>query len=196
MIKPSVLSDTLKRLPVDFNTDSIRIDLQKPINSIKPILAIPYTLWEIAGLVLIILVVLSLTGLLIFKTVKSSRKNQLSNLATYSLAGAMRELDELTKDFKNNKVEANWFYAETSRIIRTSIKMQLQINAPYLTSQQLLLALSQGKPLINQDSVMKLFNEADLVKFANFKPEKATALRFSSLATEIMTEINKLPVNS
>src|SRR5262249_39306634 len=102
------------------------------------------------------------------------------------LESALVALQRLRED--NPPVEE--FYTRLSDIVRQYLERQLGLHAPERTTEEFLYEVSQGTRLVQEhkDLLGAFLVEADLVKFARFRPEQADCLRAFAAAEKFVRE--------
>lgn len=191
------LTDSLK---IDVNTVAVDT-LKQPLYEIKAIQKEPKTfedykeyVWWGLGLLLAIILI----GLLIRYILRNrATEDSESYIPAYDLA--LKRLSELDEKqlWQQNKIKQ--YYIELTDIVRTYIERELKVPALESTTDELLTYLedfntsstSLNIPKEAVDKLNKLLKEADLVKFAKFKP-LANEIELRRKDTDgILTEIHK-----
>lgn len=203
-----------------YKTDSLFIDvstvqvdtLKQPLFPIKAIQSQPLDIKDYAKNYWYILPILLVLGFLIwyfFIRKKETEAEKIAKLTPFEQAKL--QMDNLDKKllWQNNKTKQ--YYTELTAIVRIFIEKELKIPALENTSNELVRAIkkinNENKLEIPKKSIIKLkslLNEADLVKFAKFKPmaneiEKHRKdadvlledLKLNEIIEEIGGEINK-----
>lgn len=159
--------------PIMLKFSTIPIDTADTIKDIKPPLEVPYTFEEflpyIIGLILLALIIY-----LIIYFLKRRKPKQLIQDYDPKIPPHIIALDELRKlnDEKLwQKGEIKLYYTKLTDIIRTYIERRFNIMALEMTSDEILRELEK----LNLDngiieSSRKMYQIADLVKFAKFIP--------------------------
>ena len=170
----------------EYLTDSLLIDvntvavdtLKQPMHTIKAIQNEPYTfddfknyLWWLLGALLLIAIVLYF----VFRKKETIEEIE-AKIPPYQLA--LKRLNELDEKQLWQKNKIKQYYVELTDIVRTYIERELKIPALESTTDELLETIkdfntsssSLNIPQETVDKLNKLLKEADLVKFAKFKP--------------------------
>lgn len=170
------LTDSLK---IDVNTVAVDT-LKQPLYEIKAIQNEPYTfedykkyIWWGLGVLLAIILI----GLLIRYFLRNRKSDEKETLIPpYELA--LKRLSELDEKQLWQKNRIKQYYVELTDIVRTYIERELKVPALESTTDELLTSIedfnmsssSLNIPKETIDKLNKLLKEADLVKFAKFKP--------------------------
>lgn len=190
------LTDSLK---IDVNTVAVDT-LKQPLYEIKAIQNEPKTfedykeyLWWGLGVLLAIILI----GLLIRYFLRNrASEDEESLIPPYELA--LKRLGELDEKQLWQKNKIKQYYVELTNIVRTYIERELKVPALESTTDELLTSLedfnmassSLNIPQETVDKLNKLLKEADLVKFAKFKPLANEIELRRKDADEIVTEIH------
>lgn len=187
------LRDTLRIRAGEFNTDTLKIDTSRTIYPIKAIRQFPYTAWEIAGMLTLLLLGCMLVAAAIYYFRKKNLKPRPVSVSINSAAWAIRELDLLDAHYKQETGDRSWYYAEASLVIRQFISMRLHLEALNMTSAQLQSAISGFRPAAelaqDLDSFLK---EADLIKFSRYRPQAKNDATFGNKARRLVSGLNKM----
>lgn len=187
------ISDSIKARELEFNTDTVKLNLQKSIITIKPVIDFPLTPWEITGLVLITLIVAAVIFFLARKFIKVKILKPAALMLQNSNKRAKEKLDELSARYQGNLITLDYYYLEVSLVVREFIAGELKIDAPHLTSEQLGQAFVKfNLPESFISSASTFFDEADKVKFSSFRPEKAEVYQFAVMAHRTLNDLNNL----
>lgn len=164
-------------LVIDVNTVAVDT-LKQPMHEIKAIQNEPYTFddykkylwWILAVLALIVAVILYF-----YYRKKRTPEEIEAALPPYELA--LKRLGELDEKQLWQKNKIKQYYVELTDIIRTYIERELNIPALESTTDELLESITDFNsssalniPKETIDKLNRLLKEADLVKFAKFKP--------------------------
>lgn len=187
------ITDSIKARELEFNTDTVRLNLQKSIINIKPISNFPLTPWEITGLILITLVIAAVIFFLVRKFIGVKIIKSAAFMLKNSNKQAKEKLDELSAMYRGNLITVDHYYFEVSLVIREFIAGELKIDAPHLTSEQLgqaFVKFNLPESFISSASIF--FQDADKVKFSSFRPDKAEACKFAVIAHQTLVDLNNL----
>lgn len=166
-------------------TDSIRIDvatvavdtLKQKMYPIKAIHKEPYTFDDFKSYLWWILGILALLAIILYFVLRKKKTPEeiIARIPPYQLA--LQQLKELDKKqlWQHNKIKE--FYVELTEIVRNYIERELKVPALESTTDELIESItdfnSSGSlklPKETVDKLQKLLKEADLVKFAKYKP--------------------------
>jgi len=166
-------------------TDSISIDvatvavdtLKQKMYPIKAIQSEPYTFDDFKSYLWWILGILLLIGLVLYFVLrkKETQEEMEARIPPYQLAlTRLKALDE-KQLWQKNKIKK--YYVELTDIVRSYIERELKIPALESTTDELMETMtdfntssSLNIPNDTIKKLQKLLQEADLVKFAKFKP--------------------------
>lgn len=172
------LTDSLK---IDVNTVAVDT-LKQPLFEIKAIQKEPYTFEDfkkyIWWAVIALLVLFAIIGLILYLIFRKKKKKVAVELAIPPYELALKRLGELDEKQLWQKNKIKQYYVELTDIVRTYIERELKVPALESTTDELLESLqdfnmSSSSLNIPKETVEKLntlLKEADLVKFAKFKP--------------------------
>lgn len=172
------LTDSLK---IDVNTVAVDT-LKQPLFEIKAIQKEPYTFEDfkkyIWWAVIALLVLFAIIGLILYLIFRKKKKKVEVELAIPPYELALKRLGELDEKQLWQKNKIKQYYVELTDIVRTYIERELKVPALESTTDELLESLqdfnmSSSSLNIPKETVEKLntlLKEADLVKFAKFKP--------------------------
>jgi len=187
------ISDSIKGRQNEFNTDTVRLNLQKSIITIKPIINFPLTRWEITGLILISLLIAAVIFFFARRFIHQKILKSPGLILKNTKNQARQKLDELTDKYQGNLITLDQYYLEASLVIRDFIAGELKIDAPYLTSEQLVTAFYKFNipgGVIN--SAYTFFQEADKVKFSAYRPGQTEVNQFTVMSYQILDDLNNL----
>jgi len=187
------ISDSIKGRQNEFNTDTVGLNLQKSIITIKPIINFPLTRWEITGLILISLLIAAVIFFFARRFIHQKILKSPGLILKNTKNQARQKLDELTDKYQGNLITLDQYYLEASLVIRDFIAGELKIDAPYLTSEQLVTAFYKFNipgGVIN--SAYTFFQEADKVKFSAYRPGQTEVNQFTVMAYQILDDLNNL----
>jgi hypothetical protein len=166
--------DTLKTLPLYLTVNSMPVDTTKEFKDIKAPLGVPFSILDY-WLYILIFFGLVFIAFGIWYIVKLRKKEPL--FGSYKPVDpphiiALRELDTLRAEklWQNNKTKQ--YYTKLTEIIRTYIESRYEIDAMEMTSEEIVEALksTQMDDYSQIDLLRKMFQTADLVKFAKGQP--------------------------
>jgi len=163
-------------LLVDVNTVAVDTTKQQ-MYTIKAIQNEPYTfddfkkyLWWLLGILLLIGIILTFV-----LRKKETKEEKEARIPPYQLA--LKRLNELDEKQLWQKNKIKQYYVELTDIVRTYIERELKIPALESTTDELLETItdfnsssSLNIPQETFNKLQKLLKEADLVKFAKYKP--------------------------
>ena len=164
--------DTLLTQSFKLDVNTVAVDSTKtPLYGIKANIKAPYTFWEIA---LAILVVLLFIGLVV-GIIRYFRRSKDEPIFTFKKKVvepahviAFRELDELLQQKLWQEGHTKRYYSELTDILRRYLDNRMEINAMEMTSFEILAAL-KAHGYANKaiyERIMVMLNTSDLVKFA------------------------------
>lgn len=184
---------------VKFNP--VKIDTTKAIKDIKQPLDVPWDFWDYFPYIAIILGILLILGLIYYFYVKRKPKDILDLDYDPSIPPHVLALEAL-KQLENEKLWQNGhtkkYYIRLTDIIRSYIKRQFKIDATEMISSEIIIALKSNR--FEPDLVANLrslFETADYVKFAKFKPlpdTNAQTLEYAYDFVKRTIPINKNPL--
>ena len=157
------------------NTDSLDFD-KLGIYDIKTIQNVPFVWTDYLLYILIplgILLVLVIIGLIIYMVIKKKKKGYFFKPEVVLPAHviALNDLDLLKSSKIWQKGQEKAFYIKLTAIIREYIDRQYNINAPEMTSDEIIDAVKKStgatSAILNLQQILSL---ADLVKFAKYTP--------------------------
>ncbi len=152
-------------------------ELQKaPVKPHKSIFAV------LSALLLLIII---LTVILI----KKHRQKPLQPLQPWEIA--RRELEDLRQTADNGKQPLPWCVARLSDVVRNYLSKRFALPATRQTTSEFFAALKRGKSPLNRTQISYLedfLTSADLVKFANIRPDKELFEQAVNRAGELIDE--------
>ena len=194
------LSDSLL-----INVATIAVDTSKqkmfPIKSIQTEPLIfddfkPYIVWGILAL--------SLIGILVYYLI-ARKKPEVDEKDTVLIIPpfeeALQKLQELDNKllWQNNEIKK--YYSELTEIVRVFIEKELEIPALEITTQELVVQLSEYDKSKNynltKETIQKLntlFKEADLVKFAKSTPLSHEIEEDRRIAEKVLNDLKPIPL--
>jgi hypothetical protein len=165
---------TLKTEPIKLTIRTVEVDPSQEIKDLKPPMAIPWTLREIALYLLAGLAVLAVAFGAFFLWRRSiSRKKGLVPALPPRPAHlvALEELDALQAKKLWQQGFVKEHHSEATEILRRYFENRFQILALEQTTDEILQALSQlPEAMPIRESAQGILNLADLVKFAKYQP--------------------------
>ncbi len=179
---------TLKTNQVNVVVNTLNVNPKKDIKDIKPVLKIPYD-WE--KLLLIILAGLVLLALLYFVYKKYFKKEKVEVkkirkiiLPAHKIAyGKLKEI-ESDKLWQSGKIKE--FHSRVTEVVREYFENRFGFNSLEMTTDETLRELKDaGVSNDVLDMTRKFLQNADMVKFAKFKP-------MPSLNEEMLHEAYKI----
>lgn len=163
--------------PLTFEVATVAVDTTAAIRDIKQPVRVLITFREILPYILMGLAIAAIVALLVFLFVKYGRKKHVKKVVgkpkpkikPHILAlNALEEL-RIKKLWQEGKVKP--YYSELTDIVREYIDNRWEIDAPEMTSSEILNEIDGLK--LSQELVEKLrfvLSTADLVKFAKWEP--------------------------
>ena len=170
----------------EYMTDSLMIDVntvavdttKQQMFTIKSIQNEPYTFDDFKSYLWWLLGALLLIGIILYFVLrkKETKEEIEAKIPPYQLA--LKRLNELDQKQLWQKNKIKQYYVELTDIVRTYIERELNIPALESTTDELLESITDFNSSSNTlnipnetiDKLNKLLKEADLVKFAKFKP--------------------------
>lgn len=176
-------------------TDTLKIDSTSTLFPIKPPQTFSYTLWEIAAIAVIFLLLASLLaglGLWYYRR-KPVPGQPVKRIG--AAEQAMVKLRELEKVFAARNTDSGWYYEAVSAVVREFLMLHLGIDAQHQTTPQMLRALRSCNPDSNLlQETDSFFETADLVKFAGQRQSTVQGSTFGKTAATLISELDKLAV--
>jgi hypothetical protein len=191
---------TLKKIlsyPVTFSVHTVKVNTQAEIKDVKNPESIPYD-WRLILLWIMLALLLGIGGWYLYKW-NQKRKAGLANIPKEIIlpphVEALNALKELEEKQLWQKGMVKEYHSEITEIIRTYFEKKFNLPALELTTTEVNLQLSQirGTGTII-DITNEFLNNADLVKFAKFKPENSVNAEMMKQAVEIVNRtIENIP---
>ncbi len=185
-----------RSINVRFNP--VRVDTNKAIKDIKQPIDVPWDFWDYFPYIAIVLGILLILGLIYYFYVKRKPNDILDLDYDPSIPPHVLALEAL-KQLENEKLWQNGhtkkYYVRLTDIIRIYIKRQIKIDATEMISSEIIIALKSNR--FDSDLVSNLrslFETADFVKFAKFKPLPDTNAKCFDYALEFVKKT--IPINS
>ncbi len=191
--KDTVLFESDARL---LTVETVEVDLQSTHKDIKPIIELPLTFYEILPYILLAILLISLILFIIYyfkyKKQKASKVSIWENPEVPAYAAALSKLEALRQSNYLKQEKFKQFHIELTDILRYFLEKRFNINAPEMTSGEI---LSKTKDILEETDNSKLteiFSLSDLVKFAKHKPNINESEKMLKYAFEIVK--NTIPV--
>lgn len=120
--------------------------------------------------------------------VLAAARRRTQRLSAYDIA--IGRLDRLLSRSPQEPDELDEFFVELSSIVRWYLETRFELRAPELTTEEFLSAMSQSSDLTaDHHSLLRAFlRRADLVKFANFVPDRADVEESVAAARRFLDE--------
>lgn len=170
----------------EYLTDSLVIDvgtvavdtLKQPMYEIKAIQNEPYTFADFKNYLWWILAILALLAIILYFVLRKKKTPEEIEAAIPPYELALKRLQELDAKQLWQKNKVKQFYVELTDIVRTYIERELNIPALESTTDELMETIGDFNASshtldIPKETILKLkklLKEADLVKFAKYKP--------------------------
>lgn len=182
--------------PIRFTVSTIKVNLNKPIKDIKKPLVIPLN-WKI--IVLIILIILLIGALIFYFYNRYKKKKQPAEVTKKVIMKpphviALYELRALEEKQLWQKGMIKEYHSDITEIIRKYFHDQFFLPAMELTTTEVmdyLKKVDDASPIL--DTTYKFFTNADLVKFAKFKPMDSVNEEMMKEAVEIVEKTKPKP---
>ena len=190
----------------EYLTDSLMIDVntvavdttKQQMYTIKSIQNEPYTFDDFKSYLWWLLGALLLIGIILYFVLrkKETKEEIEAKIPPYQLA--LKRLSELDEKQLWQKNKIKQYYVELTDIVRTYIERELNIPALESTTDELLESITDFNSSSNAlnipketiEKLNKLLKEADLVKFAKFKPLMNEIELHRNGAGEIIDELH------
>ena len=165
---------TVQSNPISVEVRGIEVDTSRSIHDLKPPLAVPMSVEEIALYVALVLLAAA-AGYGIYYYLQ--RKKRISSVADETIPDipahilALLQLDELEEKELWQKGENKLFYSEATEILRRYFERRYGILALEMTTREVMEQLQKftiKKEMF--DTIEQLLSDADLVKFAKVQP--------------------------
>ncbi len=183
--------------PVDIIVHTMDIDPKSDIRDVKSPIKIPLD-WLLISIILLIILLLAAGGYFGYRYYKKKHTPQgvqkvVIKIPPYKIA--LEELDKLenAKLWQQGKIKA--YHSNITSIIRKYFGERFLFNALEMPSSEVLENLSAKKEVANIfDETRSFFENADLVKFAKFKPMPSVNEEMMNQAYKIVrdTKSNEL----
>jgi len=188
---------TLLSYPVTFSVHLLKVNTQAEIKDVKNPESIPYD-WRLIVLWILLALMLIGGGWYLYQW-NRKRKAGLANIPKKIIlpphVEALNALKELELKQLWQKGMVKEYHSEITEIIRSYFEKKFNLPALELTTTEVNLQLSQRKGAENIiDIANEFLNNADLVKFAKFKPENSVNAEMMKQAVEIVNRtIENIP---
>jgi hypothetical protein len=159
--------------PVSFVVKTLKVDLQKPIKDVKKPIKIPLN-WKLIILIVLIILLILATAYYFYKKYKKKKQPQVVAKKIISRpphVTALYELRALEEKQLWQKGMIKEYHTAITEIIRKYFHYQFFLPAMELTTTEVmdyLKKVEDAKPIL--DITLNFLSNADLVKFAKFKP--------------------------
>jgi len=174
----------------------IPIDTTGTIRDIKEIYKVPLTFKEIFSYLLIILLVAGIIILILY-FIRKNKKNTFNGKKPEFTEPpdiiALRELDNLKNSKLWQKNEIKLYYTILTDIIRKYIEQRFEINAMEMITDDIIKNIANMIKDEDLKILKDLLYDADMVKFANYKPEPTDNIKHLENAYSFV--IHTKPVN-
>lgn len=189
------------RVPLGFKSSLSESD--EEFRPFKPIYDFATSYW----LYLILLLILIIATWLIWRYMKNKNKDEPIEIPPFQMEPFINPVDELVKSVKSlenefpyqSDKEFEQFYIELGDAIRKYLKRVHKFQALEMTTGEIIREMQKLNLSYNLiQSTRKVLNEADIVKFANFKPDNEQlreALNAAFSFIETVKEIDHERVN-
>ncbi len=188
---------TILSNPVSFSVHRITVSLEEDIKDIKPPFRIALNWWMIALWILISLIIIVL---LIYLYKKYFRKKsvkevvQLKKIEIPAHITALSRLDKLESEKLWQRGLVKEYHSDITEIIREYFEKRFDLPALEMTTSESLENLTRHPEARNIiDITEKFLNNADLVKFAKYRPLSSVNEEMMLQAREIVN--TTIPVN-
>ncbi len=188
---------TILSYPVTFYVHTVKVNTQAEIKDVKNPESIPYD-WRLIGLWVLLTLILIIGGWYLYKW-NQKRKAGLVNIPRKIILPPHVEALNALKSLEDKQLWQQGlvkeYHSEITEIIRAYFEKKFNLPALELTTTEVNLQLSQRKgagTII--DITNEFLNNADLVKFAKFKPENSVNAEMMKQAVEIINRtIENIP---
>ena len=194
-IQQESYNNTLRTDPLHLIVNTFVVDQQKGnYDIVMPLAApwtfaeiLPYLLWTLLGIVVILLVVWIIK---VRKSRKSLFHHEKPAIPPYVLA--MKALEEIKKEKLWQSGKTKEYYTQLTDTIRNYLDGELGISAMEQTSFETLKALEKCEQVDakQRDKLADMFETADFVKFAKAEPLQDENVRNLDIAYDFVQETN------
>ena len=194
-IQQESYNNTLRTDPLHLIVNTFVVDQQKGnYDIVMPLAApwtfaeiLPYLLWTLLGIVVILLVVWIIK---VRKSRKSLFHHEKPAIPPYVLA--MKALEEIKKEKLWQSGKTKEYYTQLTDTIRNYLDGELGISAMEQTSFETLKALEKCEQVNakQRDKLADMFETADFVKFAKAEPLQDENVRNLDIAYDFVQETN------
>ena len=184
--------DTLyKRITCDsltVNIHTVAVSKAEEIKDVKSPILIPFDwIWLLLWIILAVIVII--VGKYLYKRYKLKKSEEPIKKRVVKIPAhvtAIKALNSLEKEQVWQKGFVKEYHSRITEIIRTYFEERFNLAAMELTTTESMLQLSNIKEAVNiSDLTFKFLTNADLVKFAKFKP-------LESVNNEMMIQANDI----
>lgn len=167
------LKDSSKKVvytnPVDIEVNKVKVDKNADIKDVKDPFTIPFSWWTIGLIILIIVLIALLAALYYMKKKKQApveRKKVKVEIPPHKKA--IRDLSNLEEKKLWQKGMVKEYHSEITTIIRRYFEEVFNLPALEMTTEEIKESLNFNKDI--QKITSEFLSNADMVKFAKFKP--------------------------
>jgi len=181
-------------IPIRVNTVEVDTTKQK-LYEIKPLQEVDRNYEEfIAQILWVVVFLLALVGVF-YTYLFQKRKKELRNRELPPFDRALEALKELEKEYPSEQEEYKNYYSRLTDVVRRYLEEEAKIDALESTSDELLTKLELRKNAGTLDldqktlnSLRKVLQNADLVKFAKSLPEQQIATADRTVVEQVVKE--------
>lgn len=166
--------------PLILTISLVKVSSDDEIRDISPPFGFPVTLRELLPY-LVILIVVAAIIVVVIRFLRNRKRRRKSTLpAAYPLPAvqlapwqlALEALGRLSVPSREDS-EIKIFYEEVSGIVRQYLRDGLMVNAPELTTRQVMRRMGSRKDITGacKDTLGRILQVSDMVKFARFLPD-------------------------
>ncbi|MCD6332136.1 MAG: hypothetical protein J7L89_02575 [Bacteroidales bacterium] len=174
-----VTHDSLKSNALPLNVFDIKVDTTKGITDIKMPYDIPFGFRDLWPYLLIVLLIG--LGIALFLYMRNKRKTapepekKFIPPAMPAHVWALQELDKLAEEKLWQKEKIKLYYSRLTDILRRYLELRFSVPAMEKTTFEIILDLRKRMPFSTEwiDQMQQHLQQADMVKFAKWKPEPA-----------------------
>ena len=156
------------------SVETVEIDPEEGPKDVKPIIQIPWTFSELLPYILLVLLVITIVLFIIYYLKQRKKKPEPSSIweraDVPAYAAALSKLEALRKSNYLKEEKFKLFYSELTDILRRYLEKHFEVDAPEMTSNEILLATKELLEKEDHDKLNDMLVLADLVKFAKHKP--------------------------
>ncbi len=181
-------------IPIRVNTVEVDTTKQK-LYDIKPLQEVDRNYEKlIAQILWVVVILLALVGVF-YTYLFQKRKKELRNRELPPFDRALEALKELEKEYPSEQEEYKNYYSRLTDVVRRYLEEEAKIDALESTSDELLTKLELRKNAGTLDldqktlnSLRKVLQNADLVKFAKSLPEQQIATADRTVVEQVVKE--------